>query len=391
MSRRKAGSSSALPLVLAAVAALGASVVTVAVVHLARSPAAAPWARGRETSASSEAPEVPRSLEGTPAARPITLLACGDVLLSRSVANRIALNGYQWPFRNSRELISEADISFCNLENPVSFIGTPYPGKPEEVTFRASPGSLFGLKWAGFDVVSLANNHMNDYGGPALRETLDYLDMLGIARAGAGLDAASSREPAVVERNGVKVVFLAYVENEWGVIPAGERPGVLLADIASLASDIAAARERERPDYIVVSVHWGDEHQGLPRAFQKDFGHAAVDAGAALVLGHHPHVLQSLEVYKGGVIAYSLGNFVFDMMADGTYDTAALRFSLAAGRVQGVEIVPLRIERRDYAPRPATPEEADRILGRMRELSRALGTLVEVNGGRGYARMTGSL
>lgn len=148
MIRRKAGSSAAFPLALAAAAALGAAVATVAVAHIARYPAAAPWARGRETSAPAEAPEAPRSLSGTPAARPITLLACGDVLLSRSVANRIALNGYQWPFRNSRELVSGADISFCNLENPVSFVGTPYPGKPEEVTFRASPGSLFGLKWA---------------------------------------------------------------------------------------------------------------------------------------------------------------------------------------------------------------------------------------------------
>jgi poly-gamma-glutamate capsule biosynthesis protein CapA/YwtB (metallophosphatase superfamily) len=381
LSQRKAARPTASSVALALIAAVALSLVS-----CFPSSSGDP---GRETAAPPEALQVSHSLDEAGAGRPLTLLACGDVLFSRTVAKRIEQNGYQWPFRNTRELVSGADIAFCNLENPVSFIGTPYPGKPENVTFRANPGSLFGLKWAGFDVVSLANNHMNDYGGPAIRETLDYLDMLGISHAGAGVDALSSRRPAIIVRNGTKVAILAYVENEWGVIPAGEQPGVALADPANMAADIAAVRDSEHPDYIVVSVHWGEEHQGLPVSFQKDFGHAAIDAGATLVLGHHPHVLQSLEVYKGHVIAYSLGNFVFDMAADGTYDTAALRFSLAHGRVEGVEIVPLRIERYDYSPRPAKPAEAERILSRLKETSRTLGATVEFRDGYGYVRMTG--
>ena len=203
---------------------------------------------------------VPLSLEGARSPGPVTLLACGDVLLSRTVADMIDRNGYRWPFRHVRDLVSSADIAFCNLENPASFTGSPYPGKPAEVTFRAPPGALFGLKWAGFDVVSLANNHMNDYGPAAIRETLDYLDLLGIARTGAGIDETSARAPAVLEARGARVGFLAYAEGIWSVLPAAsERPGVALADPARLAADIASLRKTARPDYIVVSVHWGEE------------------------------------------------------------------------------------------------------------------------------------
>lgn len=324
------------------------------------------------------------SLEGARAPGPVTLLACGDVLLSRTVADRIDRNGYSWPFRNVRDLVSSVDIAFCNLENPASFVGTPYPGKPSNVTFRAPPGALFGLKWAGFDAVSLANNHMNDYGPAAIRETLDYLDLLGIARAGAGIDEASARAPAVLETPGGRVAFLAYAEAGWSVVPAGpDSPGVAPADPARLAEDIAALRTGPRPDYIVVSVHWGEELERHPRPAQRDFGRAAIVAGAHLVLGHHPHVLQSLERYRDGLIAYSLGNFVFDMAADSTYDTAALRLTLEGGRIRAAEILPLRIERGDYAPRPASPEEAARILAGLREGSRLFGTVVEIEGGRG--------
>ena len=337
----------------------------------------------QESGAPREAPPASLSLEGVRAPGRVTLLACGDVLLSRTVAELVGRNGYQWPFRHVRDLVSSADLAFCNLENPASFVGTPYPGKPADVTFRAPPGALFGLKWAGFDVVSLANNHMNDYGGAAIRETLEYLDLLGIAGAGAGKDETLARGAAILEVRGARVAFLAYVEDEWGVIPAGEHPGVALADPDRLAGDIAALKRRERPDYIVVSVHWGEELDSLPRPAQRDFGRAAIDAGAALVLGHHPHVLQSLERYGGGLIAYSLGNFVFDMAADRTYDTAALRVTLEGGRVRDVEVLPLRIERRDYAPRPASPEEAERILAGLREGSRLLGTTLDIKDGRG--------
>ncbi len=337
-----------------------------------------------ETPDPAEVPGVSLSLEGARTPGPVTLLACGDVLLSRTVAARIERHGYRWPFRHVRDLVSSADLAFCNLENPASFVGTPYPGKPAEVTFRAPPGALFGLKWAGFDAVSLANNHMSDYGPAAIRETLDYLDLLGIGRAGAGVDETSARAPAVLETPGGRVAFLAYAEAGWSVVPAGpDRAGVAPADPARMAEDIAALRRDLRPDYIVVSVHWGEEHERHPGPAQREFGRAAVDAGAHLVLGHHPHVLQSLERYRDGLIVYSLGNFVFDMSADSTYDTAALRITLQGARVRAAEILPLRIERGDYAPRPASPEEAARILTGLRDGSRLFGTAVEIEGARG--------
>jgi len=364
----------------------------------------------------------PTAAEGQtpqPGDRPVSVLACGDILLSRTPGKRAEQYGYRYLFEGMRELVSSADVAFANLETPASWLGQPYPGKPENVTFRADPATLFGLSWAGFDVLSLANNHINDYGPRALTETLDYLDLLGLGRVGAGRDLAEARRPVIVERDGVRLAFLAYAEPAWSVVeargamearvltrvetrlhgapppPASPRDpddarssmvGVAPAVIADMVADVRRALATLDPDYLFVSVHWGDEHQNLPRAFQKAFGRAAVDAGATAVFGHHPHVLQSVERYGDGLIAYSLGNFVFDMKADATYLTAALRLNLAGGALRSAEIIPVRIVRGSYAPEPAGPADAMTILNGIRRWSRALGTELSIESGRGFIR-----
>jgi poly-gamma-glutamate synthesis protein (capsule biosynthesis protein) len=316
-------------------------------------------------------------------------------------------------------LVSGADIAFANLETPASYLGKPYPWKPENVTFRADPATLFGLSWAGFDVVSLANNHMNDYGPRALEETLDYLELLGIERAGAGRNAEEARRPAVIERAGLRVLVFAYVEEMWSVIEArsaaasealgrvekrlyGMKPepgalpdldrarfsraGLALARIPDMQADVRGARERYGADYVFVSVHWGEEHEHYPGAFQRAFGRAAINAGATAVLGHHPHVLQSIERYKDGIIAYSLGNFVFDMASDSTYESMALRFVLAEGLIKRAEVVPLRIERKTYRPFPATGADAQLMLRKLQARAKALDTVLEIEASLGTIR-----
>jgi poly-gamma-glutamate capsule biosynthesis protein CapA/YwtB (metallophosphatase superfamily) len=344
-----------------------------------------------------------------PIERHFTVLACGDILLSRTPGKRAAENGFRYLFAGIRDLVSEADIAFANLESPASYLGTPYPGKPPNVTFRADPATLFGLAWAGFDVVSLANNHMNDYGARAVGETLDFLDLLGIARSGAGRDLGEARSPAVLERDGVRFAFLSYAEPIWTVIGArsaevsdgsahgetmlhgllppaagkgqpAETTGVALAVMEDVIADIRSVRESLEPDYLFVSVHWGDEHQHIPNAFQRALGRAAIDAGATAVLGHHPHVLQSLERYGGGFIVYSLGNLVFDMASDQTYESMALRLHLANGRLTRVDIIPLTIPRGTYAPEPASPKAAEKRLADMARWSPGLGGALRIEG-----------
>ncbi len=352
----------------------------------------------------------PQAASPTPEAPPpggdreFTVLACGDILLARTPGKRAAEHGFRYLFQDVRDLVSEADIAFANLETPASYLGEPYPGKPENVTFRADPATLFGLAWAGFDVVSLANNHMTDYGPRAVAETLDYLDLLGIARCGAGRDLAEAARPAVLVRDGVTFAFLAYADPIWSVVAARdlaayeratraerrlhgepyaepERPDASRAGFAGVASirpraildDVARVRAELRPDYLFVSVHWGDEHQHIPTRAQRALGRAIIDAGAQVVLGHHPHVLQSIERRSGGLIVYSLGNFVFDMAADHTYETMAVRLVLKGGALSRADVIPIRIERGSYRPVPATGDDAAGRLRNIRSWSGSLG------------------
>ncbi len=344
-----------------------------------------------------------------PEEKHFTLLACGDILLSRTPGKRAEQHGFQFLFAGIKDLVSNADIAFANLENPASYGGFPYPGKPPNVTFRADPATLFGLAWAGFDVVSLANNHMNDYGARAVEDTLDYLDLLGISRCGAGRDLAEARSPAILERDGVRFAFLAYAEPIWSVVPAsgastfpgptsaetrlpdsipadpGTRKapattGVAIASTEDVIADIRSVRESLEPDYLFVSMHWGDEHQHIPNASQQALGRAAIDAGATAVLGHHPHVIQTIERYGDGFIVYSMGNLVFDMASERTYESMALRLHLSQGKLKRVEIIPLTIPHGTYAPEPASPEDSKKRLADIVRWSPGLGSILRIEG-----------
>jgi poly-gamma-glutamate synthesis protein (capsule biosynthesis protein) len=385
-----------------------------------------PWADPAtvpETIPESITAEIPKTIpsaipETIPADTPVkpeknyTVLACGDILLARTPGKRAAQNGYRYLFENVRELVSKADVAFANLESPVAYLGAPYPGKPPNVTFRADPETLFGVAWAGFDVLSLANNHMNDYGPRALSETLDFVDLLGIARCGAGLDLEEASRPALVERDGVTFAFLGYAEPGWSVTaaeissaarlmtrveerlhgpmpnpstqpnpdaPSSAKTGVAQAILAEVVSDIKRVNAELKPDYLFVSVHWGYEHQHIPNAFQVRLGRAAIDAGATAVLGHHPHVFQSIERYHGGLIVYSLGNFVFDMAADHTYETAALNIVLSGGLLRRVDIIPLSIQRGTYAPSIAEKPASMTRLADIQRWSKSFGTVIDAS------------
>jgi len=361
----------------------------------------------------------PPAPEAKPAAtlsakdRAFSVLACGDILLARTPGKRASEQGYRFLFSGVKDLVSSADIAFANLESPASYLGAPYPGKPENITFRADPATLFGVAWAGFDVLSMANNHMNDYGPKALAETLDFIDLLGMRRCGAGIDAEDARAPAVIDRDGVRFVFLGYAEPIWSVVAARSaaaarayaraearlacspspphasyvadtsRAGVAPMETGAILADIRRVRNILAPDYLFVSLHWGEEHQHMPSESQRTLARAIIDAGATAVLGHHPHVLQALERYHGGLIIYSLGNFVFDMASSQTYDSAAVRLVVEGGRLSHADIVPLDIERTTYRPVMAPAAEAARRLADMQRWSSSTHTDILIEGTTG--------
>lgn len=261
--------------------------------------------------------------DATPAV-PVTLLAVGDLLLGSSVKARIVAEGADYPFRPAAEILRAADITFGNLECPLTEGGTATPGKSREslqakrnFLFRAPTACAMGLAEAGFDVVSVANNHAMDYSADGLRDTLTSLRTAGVQPVGGGEEITEACAPVILTRGKTRVAFLALAD----VLPlysvAGrESPGIAPARSTAARPRFEAAitaqlRElRQRAEFIFVSVHWGKERWTRPTPRQVKLGRFLIDAGADGVIGHHPHVLQPIERYRGKPIAYSLGNFI---------------------------------------------------------------------------------
>lgn len=306
--------------------------------------------------------------EPTPEPR-VTLAAVGDIMLARSIGWRLVHAKHYTPFGSVAEALSSADIALGNLECAIGTGGAP---ARKGYTFRAPPAAADALADAGFDLVSLANNHSLDYGAATLTQTLGLLDERGIAHVGAGANDALAEAPTVREVGGLRLAFLAYVDvpvERGGFDTArwrakADRPGVAWAEADAIATAVAAARAKA--DLVIVLLHTGYEGQSATNKHQRAMARAAVDAGAALVIGAHPHVLQGVEQYHGGVIAYSLGNFVFD----GLYarsESAILSVTLTRAGVAGWRITPMLL--RDGSPQPATAAQAGAILKRVARLS----------------------
>jgi len=308
-----------------------------------------------------------------PVREPLHLFALGDVLLDRTPGERLRLVGPAEFFGPLRSLTRAQDIVFANLESPAALHPVLRRDKPADLTFCADPARLADLREGGITVVSLANNHMDDAGGPGILETVAHLDEVGIAHAGAGENDQAAHAPAVWEVAGYRVALLSYNHVFTGVEPATPaHPGVAEADFDSMRRDIRDLGRGAKPDFIVVSVHWGNEFDTLPTSFQYEFGRACIREGATLVLGHHTHVVQGIERYGRGLIAYSLGNAVFSLPGEETGTSVALLVELEDNGVNQASVVPLELDRFLGAPRAAEGGQAKRVLERLRSRSPGL-------------------
>ncbi len=315
----------------------------------------------------------------------VSIDAMGDYMLARGVAAKVQTNGAGWPFAKVNDRLRTSDVRFGNLELSLTDRGQP---AHKDYTFRAPPGAVQSLAGAGINVVDVANNHVLDYGSQGLLDTLGTLDRSGILHTGAGADPETAHAPVITEVNGLRIAWLAYLnvpdDSVTGFLArsleAGPgRPGVAWGTPELISRDVVAARQRA--DIVIVALHAGFEYTPGPNSIQKDLAHAAIDAGAALVLGAHPHVLQGIEYYRGGVIAYSLGNFIFDLdEADRSHFglpsvlTCILRITLDAHGVTGLEIYPAIINSTDFRPEPVVGEAARPVYDRIEQLSDALKT-----------------
>jgi len=312
-----------------------------------------------------------------PVERPsLTLAFVGDILLAGRVQQEIAREGPGAPFAGVAAILRNADLAVGNLECPLSTRGRAVE---KTYTFRASPDTAESLHAAGFEIVSLANNHSGDYGKPALLDTLAACQAHGVKTVGAGDSLKAAREPVLVSvgRPPQRVALLAYSNMQPTEFYASDsRAGTNPARVEEIKRDVAAARAGA--DIVVVLFHFGQERSPTPTKTQRLLAHAAADAGADLVIGHHPHVLQGLERYHHSLIAYSLGNFLFPSHRPETRETAILSFSRSPDGVSEVRITPCIIT----PAGPVVAEKKDRasILARLGKLSRELGTSLPADG-----------
>jgi hypothetical protein len=301
----------------------------------------------------------------------VTLAAVGDICIANYIREHIHANGPAWPFELCREAL-RADIVVGNLECVAYKPGGPEPRSRLQMIMDWNEGA--GLKEAGFSVLNLANNHILDVGGATGLETAGFCDGLGIAHVGFGADQSQARQPVLLDRSGIKVGFLGYVEDVPG-LKRQVNPGPAYISEPNILEDIDELKDAGA-DVVVVSLHADVEFVDWPAPHRVAMSRRLVDAGADIVLEHHPHVPQGIEEYGDGLIAYSLGNFVFPVHGDNymhngspwTDKSLILRVTLGKQGYVSHEIVPVQIEEAGR-PVPIATDKAAAFLERHKRIS----------------------
>ncbi len=326
----------------------------------------------------------------------LSLFLVGDVGIHREKPDTI--------FAPVCQCFEQADILIGNSEYPLTDRGQPWPGKRDPIR-RADPRIARVLKEAGFTAVSLATNHTMDFGVEGILQTIETLDESGIAHAGAGQTAKEAHSPSIIEKNGVRIALLSYtsvffpgysatetrpgiatvrVETQYRSTPWSlDTPGVPLeaitipapGDVSAMAEDVKLAKAKA--DIVIVSWHWGIPitagHRGV-LSYQQELGRAAIEAGADLVFGHHPHVLQGIEVYRGRVIFYSTSHFAFDAVRVHVEpDSLLVDCVIEDRRLAQVRLRPVLFDK-DRSPVVVNADEGREVITKLEQLSAPFGT-----------------
>ena len=289
----------------------------------------------------------------------VTLMFGGNVNLLDAIGGSGG-NDYHWAFANMDEY-RQADVAMVNLENPLT--SSTLNRDKKQLSFKADPESVKVLTAGGVDIVNLANSHTMDYEEPGLVDTINTLNNAGIGHLGAGKNIKEARRPDIIEVKGQRIAYLGYYDADLHGADQG-KAGINSRRNNRVAEDIRALRGQV--DWIIVNYHWGVELADYPGDWQIDLARFTIDQGADLVVGHHPHVLQGAEVYKGRPIVYSLGNFIFGGNARSDYDTAVLKVSLK-DRNMKVEFLPVEVKK--FQPNVVKGAAGSRILKHVEQIS----------------------
>lgn len=256
-----------------------------------------------------------------------TVLATGDVLLARTVNFKNTQSGnFHWPFEKTADVLRSSDITFINLETPLV---SNCPLSNEGFRFCGDLRNIDGLDFAGVDVVNLANNHAGNFGMDGVTQTLDALRRAGFLVS--GIDG-----PVYTDVEGMRFAFLGYNEVD-------NQPGVSGAEESIIRKEVNEANENA--DVVIVQFHWGNEYTTEITPSQRNLGTLAIDSGADLVIGNHPHWIQPFELYNNALITYAHGNFIFDQeWSEETKTGVVGKYTFYKDKLIAAEFLPVRIE-----------------------------------------------
>ena len=298
------------------------------------------------------------------------IASVGDTLLADASEPTLQKHGYEYPFVRIRRLYEGADFLMGNLEGPIT--GHEVAHWPDKrYAYRQAPEAALALRREGFDVLALGNNHTLDFGPRGMVDTLNGLRDASIGSVGAGKDESAARRGLVVDVRGLRVGLLSYLEpypeyEGRGWYADGDHAGVARLDIEAIRHDIA--RVRDRADVVIVHAHFGANYEDVTE-YQRRIAREIIDAGADVVNGHHPHVAQGIDTYRGKPIVYSLGNFTFGTPGRFGKDTpgygfvARYRLSIAQRKIDSVALDLIATNNRivNFQPRIVGTREARRV------------------------------
>lgn len=322
-------------------------------------------------------------------ARAIRVMFGGDVMLGRHVKECVLRYGLDYPLGSVAPLLRRSDLAVVNLECALTSSLDRWPGEPKAYYFGAPPLAADALSDAGVGLVSLANNHVLDYGVQGLRDTLRYLRERSIAAAGAGADLAQARMAAIVDCAGIRLGMAAFCDHQRDFAAGDDRPGIAWLDLDDEAAtlhvlnDALTALLRAAVDWPILSLHWGPNMVWRPSERRRRIAHAAIDMGWKILFGHSAHVFHGIELYRGCPILYAAGDLVDDYAIDPVFRNdhqLLFELELMHGALRCISLYPVFIAR--CQTRLATAERERYIADKLTELCGEFGTQVRRQDGK---------
>jgi len=322
---------------------------------------------------------------GADSTETVSIVAAGDVMLGSWVQNVILENGWDYPFRNIDSILTRADIVFANLEAP---FGTKDSAAFEKTyTFQVAPDLVKVLTAGKINVVSVANNHILDFGVEDLFETMTLLNQNNIQYSGAGKNLPEARQPARMEAKGKKIAVacysLTFPEEFWATDTTA---GTCFPFDTFFYDDLRKFKVEN--DLVIVSFHWGGELLQYPKPYQLELAHNAIKVGADLVIGHHPHVVQGIELYRGKMIVYSLGNYIFGSYSESVKESMLLKFYFGTNGLSACKIYPLNVYNKEveFQPQLLTEQNKQTFLEGLNQISLELNNQRSIISHDGWVR-----